>query len=244
MSEEIAAKCRLLEEMVKEFEGRTRAFQMSRYEADDEALNLMQLACRNVTGVITLARTSLKLLPPAEVAARAAYEASVKAAWMLAPADPYDREARWTTHLSGEVDFLDKQIREGTDLGIDMTRARERRDVLDQFGNDVAQLLRQKGYATKGRSPIPQMLIDIGERRTYGLYSQLCETAHGGHSATWIFRSGGVGSKKVRGEFITDSKWDLPLAIARFVFKCPVLLLYERFGLDSDNLRRLIGPIT
>ena len=43
-------------------------------------------------GVITLARTDLVLLPPAQVAARAAFEASVRAAWLVHAADPFERE--------------------------------------------------------------------------------------------------------------------------------------------------------
>lgn len=88
--------------------------------------------------------------------------------------------------------------------------------------------------------PIPEMLKEIGERKTYAIYALLCQTAHAGHYSTWIFRAGGVDKDKVRGEFITNARWNVPLAIARFAFKGPGLLTLERLGLDTSGLRALI----
>lgn len=48
------------------------------------------------------------------------------------------------------------------------------------------------------------MLQDVGEHNTYPIYSLLCQTAHGGHYSTWIFRGNGVGALKTRGNFITE----------------------------------------
>jgi hypothetical protein len=86
------------------------------------------------------------------------------------------------------------------------------------------------------------MLKEIGERKTYAIYSLLCQTAHGGHYSTWIFRGDGVGTLKTRGDFITEEKWSVPLAVARFVFKAPGLILFDRLGLDYSRLEKLIGP--
>ena len=99
MNKDMTIKCELLEQMVAEFEAVTSKHQMSKFESHDEALNLMMLASRHVSGVVAIARAGYLLLPVAEVAARAAYEASVRAAWMVSPEDPFDREARWATHL-------------------------------------------------------------------------------------------------------------------------------------------------
>lgn len=134
MSADIVIKCDILEMMVAEFEARTSALPTFGYEAPEEALNLMKLAIRHVIGVVTLARADFNLLPSAEVAARAAYEASVRAAWMLAPPTHFEQEARWATHLRGEIDYLEKEIREGKEvMGIDMTGTEQRRDAIADF---------------------------------------------------------------------------------------------------------------
>lgn len=133
MSADIAIKCDILEMMVAESEARTSALPTFGYEAPEAALNLMKVASKHVIGV-TLARTDFNLLPSAEVAARAAYEASVRAAWMLAPPTHFEREARCATHLRGEVDYLEKEIREGKEvMGIDMTGTEQRRDAIGNF---------------------------------------------------------------------------------------------------------------
>lgn len=246
MSADIATKCDVLEMMVAEFEARTSDLPTFGYEAPEEALNLMKLASRHVIGVVTLARADFNLLPSAEVAARAAYEASVRAAWMLAPPTHFEQEARWATHLRGEVDYLEKEIRERKEvMGIDMTGTEQRRDAIGNFCESVSKLIEERGPPPARRLPrIPEMLQDIGERKTYQIYSLLCQTAHGGHYSTWMFRGNGVGALKTRGNFITEEKWSVPLAIARFVFKGPALIFFRRFGLDYSRIEKLMGPIT
>ncbi|MEH2548684.1 hypothetical protein V1283_005329 [Bradyrhizobium sp. AZCC 2262] len=152
------------------------------------------------------------------------------------------RRAVHEEHLAGEVAYLQKEAREAKAMGVDPTPSEERRDSLRDFSGDVSKLLVVRGYSPKGMPPIPDMLKEIGERNTYAIYALLCQTAHGGHYSTWIFRAGGVGTQKIRGEFITDKKWDVPLAIARFAFKGPGLLTLERLGLETSGLRILIDP--
>jgi hypothetical protein len=242
MNEEMAIKCELLKQMVAEFDRLTADFRMSAFEANDEALNLMKLATRHVSGVVSIARAGYLLLPAAEVAARAAYEASVRVAWMLSPEDPFDREARWATHLLGEITYLEKEIQEGEVMGIDTSSTQQRRDGLLEFCDAVSRLLVQRGHPPKrGLPPIPDMLKEIGERKTYPIYSLLCQTAHGGHYSTWIFRSGGVGTNKIRGDFVTDQKWGIPLAIARFAFKGPAMIVLKRLGIGASGLQKLVG---
>ena len=244
MTDDMAAKCELLERMVAEFEARIKPLPTFSYEAPEEALNLMKLASRHVTGVVALARAGFHLLSPAEVAARAAFEASVRAAWMLSPDDVFAQEARWATHLLGEITYLDKEIEEGTKvMGIDMTLTVKRRDGLADFCDSVSKLITERGHRPRrGLPPIPEMLKEIGERKTYAIYSLLCQTAHGSHYSTWIFRGNGVGIDKTRGDYVTEEKWNVPLSIARFVFTGPAMIAFNRFGLDTSGLNKLIGP--
>ncbi|MHC1947309.1 hypothetical protein IF803_23295 [Bradyrhizobium sp. UFLA06-06] len=165
MNEEMAIKCELLDAMVAEFEALIGELPEFGYEAPEEALNLMKLAARHVTGVVALARAGFHLLPPAEVAARAAYEASVRSAWMLRPDDLFEQEARWAAHLRGEVAYLEKEIKEGTAMGLDMADIEERRAGIADFCEGVSKLLEERGHPPKqGLPPIPGMLEEIQQR--------------------------------------------------------------------------------
>lgn len=112
---------------------------------------------------------------------------------MLTPEDPLERECRCFAHLAGEVAYLEKEAREAKAMGIDPTSSEERRDSLRDFSGGVSKLLVARGYSPKGMPPIPDMLKEIGERNAYAIYALLCQTTHGGHYSTWIFRAGGVG---------------------------------------------------
>src|SRR5262245_45407378 len=72
------------------------------WEANVEALNLTYLVIRHVEAITELAQKDLVLIPTATLAARAAFEASVRTRWLLLPDDSFDREARYLAHLAGE----------------------------------------------------------------------------------------------------------------------------------------------
>jgi hypothetical protein len=91
---DVLLKCELLEKQIEEFLAAKHALSGSyrNYEAPVEALKLFNMTIRNVEAVTTLARKDLVLLPPTQLAARAAFESSVRAAWLMSPADPFERE--------------------------------------------------------------------------------------------------------------------------------------------------------
>ena len=60
----------------------------------------------------SLSPDRLSLLPPAKAAARAAFKSSVKAAWLVHPRDPFEREARSLAHLRTEEDYLNRQMKQ------------------------------------------------------------------------------------------------------------------------------------
>ena len=63
---------------------------LNKWEAEVEAMLLLNLAIRNTEAILELARKDLVLLPAANVLARTAFEISVKSAWMVQPEDPGD----------------------------------------------------------------------------------------------------------------------------------------------------------
>jgi len=220
MTQQIPVKCNLLDQAIRLFSVARNALDGSygKYEANSEALNLLNLTIRHIEGVITLARTNLLLLSPAEVAARAAFEGSIRAAWLVQPGDPFDREPRWLAHLAGEEEYLRRQLRDLGLLGADGSELQGRLTTLTAFRRDAGSLIAERGYATDSAIPnFRECLRLLGEERMYLLYSLLSQTAHATHSVTWRYRSGGLGTQKVEGEFIEADQWDLPLNICRFV---------------------------
>src|SRR5688572_25900578 len=100
---EIRATAEAIERAIGWFlERRPSIAEISYFEASVEAHNLLNLAVRQLEGIIELARRDLVLLPAAAVLARAAMETSVRAIWLLQEEDPYEREARWLAHLKDE----------------------------------------------------------------------------------------------------------------------------------------------
>jgi hypothetical protein len=100
-----------------------------KYEADIEAWLLFNLAIRHTEGVIALARHDLILLPPAQMAARAGFEAAVKAAWLVDADDPFDREARWLAHLSFQERYLSRSANELSEAEQNATVSPQVREV-------------------------------------------------------------------------------------------------------------------
>ena len=203
----------------------------------------MKLATSQVLGLVTVARRGLDILPTALVASRAAFECSARAAWLLFPTDPYDREARWLVHMSNEVEYLTKQAGEEQKMGIDPSATLNRRDELADFSNSVSGLLAKKGYQLyKQRPDMRRVLIEMGEERTYVFYSYLSQAIHGTHFSTWLYRTDGIGTMKKKRDSITADMWEVPVSIGRFVFKGPGLFILERFGLETNILRDLVYP--
>ena len=149
ITEEIATKCDVLDLIIEEFLAAKNALDGSYrvYEAPFEALNLFNLPIRHVEGVIALARRDLVMLPPAELAARAALESAVRAAWTMDPADLFERESRWLAHLKTEEDTLSRAIRLGTSHGIDTADWQKQLSSIKSFREAVASLLEARGYS-------------------------------------------------------------------------------------------------
>jgi Family of unknown function (DUF5677) len=187
-------------------------------------------------------RTDLVMLPPAEAAARAAFESSVRAAWLVQPRDPFEREGRWLAHLKDEEDYLHRQIKQVEPLGTETSPWKHRLSVVTQFREEISALLSARGYKAPFQVPnFRDMLRSLGAERTYLLYSTFSQTSHGTHSSTWLYRSHGLGTQKIEGEFVPPDRWNLPLNVCRFVFRTPATIVLTQLGGDATELRKVIG---
>jgi len=184
---------------------------LGRWEADIEANNLFNLAIRHIESIVELARRDLVLLPSANVLARAVFETSVKAAWMVQPDDPFQRELRWLAHLQEEVRMHDRLVSRGLRFGsVDLHPIKERGDQIREFQKHVVSKL-PTGYSElKGNPSVEEMLESVGQAQVYPCYIQLAAYVHGTHSATWLYRRN-LGNQKELGDYIEPEKWFLPL---------------------------------
>ena len=248
ITEEIAAKCDLLDRMIEAFLAALETVDTTcyRYEAFFEALNLFILTIRNVEGVIALARTDLVLLPAAGLAARGAFESSVRAAWMVNATDPFERETCWLAHLKTEEEHLSRQVRLLATLEIPSKErlaiaSQEQLSSIKDFRQGVASMLEARGYRANVAVPhFRECLRTLGEERTYGLYMHLSQIAHATHAGTRLYRRN-LGTKRRSGEFVEADDWDTPLGICRFAFKCPSLIFLRQHGADVEKLVDAIG---
>lgn len=185
-----------------------------RFEAEMEIYTILKLLLRHLESVCQLARHDLVLLPSAVVVARAAFEAQVRARWILKPVDPYEREVRWVLYLRSASEhceklesnkYIPKQVGEAYS---------RRRSSYDKFDEDICRLLVERGYKIPKQSPnIWEMLKDIGHPEFYQIYILLSAYTHTNFEAGSLYRKN-LGNGKELGEFITAKDWWLPLSVA------------------------------
>lgn len=231
---DIAKACHLLEDLA----GRLVAFcdvpplGFGQYESTAEAFSLLRLSARNVQGVIALARTELVLLPSALVVARAAFEAAVKAAWMVSADDPFNREARYLAHLGSEEKYLQWKARRFAKVGIATEATTAREEKIKDFRLRVTAML-PNHIKVSGLPNLDQMLTDIGGEKLYAYYNEMSQYTHGSHAATWLYRDGGLGTERKHGEFVGPAQWATPLRVCLLALGQPGRICIRRLGGDE-----------
>jgi hypothetical protein len=232
----IKSVCVLLDEVLSDFITIYRDTPPSfRYEAHREALNLFKIAIRNLEGVIELARHDLILLPPALAAARACFEAAVKAAWLVNADDPFDREARWLVHLASEERYLARMADRLQRLKWDAAGHRQQEKIIREFRLSVETQLPPHIRRLERSPSFDAMLAELGSEALYLFYVNLSQTVHGEHAATWLYRGGGLGTENQSGEFITPSSWFIPLRVGFLSFCAPAQIFLRRVTGSTAN---------
>lgn len=210
------------------------------YEAHVEAACLFNLARRHVEGVLELARNDVVLLPPAVAAARAGFEAAVKAAWLVDMDDPMDCEARWLVHLQSEESYLSRMAHRITEKGMPNEAMLERAAKLRSFRESVARAIPVGVARLPKIPPFEEMLASIGGKERYVLYIETSQYLHAEHAATWLYRRGGVGTAKEMGEFVEPKNWWLPLRLAWLSFARPAEIFLARVGAPAEKVHKLV----
>lgn len=204
-SRELLRAATFLERTVTRFLGaRKTAGPMGRYEHHDASHSLLVLIARHVEAIVELARRDVVFLPAAMTLARAAFETSVRALWMLDPDDPLERDARYLALLREEEDFL-------THISDDEVSINHVRQVRE-FIEGVSALLPHDVAVPAGRQRLLQMLRDIEAEDLYLHYRHLSQYAHGTFFAIRHYQRH-LGTLKEFGEWIEEPMWSLPLSV-------------------------------
>lgn len=225
----------LVDSLIESFLRLRAPLTLGSYEAELEASLLLNLAIRQVEATLTLARSDLLLLPAAIQTARAAFECGVRAAWMVDEPEPLQREIRWLAHLFAEVDYRERSARSLASAGMNPHAELTRASQLRQFGRDVAALLPGTQQIPTKPPKFRQMLDSIGGQELYQLYMEASQYAHGGHAATWLYRTEGLGGGKRLGETVTPGKWWLPLKLCWLALDHPGRIFFERVGQSAAS---------
>jgi len=183
---------------------------LGKWEAALEANNLFNLVIRDIESIVELARVDLVLLPGANVLARAVFEISLKAAWMVQPEDPFQRELRWLAHIEEEARMHERLVPKIARFGGNPEFYEERGRLLRKFQEAVASKLPTDYLRLPGNPSVEQMLEGVGQRQVYPIYVLLCSFVHGTHESTWLYRQN-LGSLKKHGDFVSSDDWHLPL---------------------------------
>lgn len=181
-----------------------------KWEAEIEAQVLFTLIVRHAEGVTELARRDLVLLPPAMTVARAAFETSVKALWILHPDNPYARESRWLCYLKSEETYGIRIADRLRTMGIDGEQFRDTAHQIRDFRVGVETML-PDGYTAPSELPNFEGMINSLEfEKWYIHYMAFSQFSHGTRIAGNLYRRH-LGTKKVMGEFIAPSDWYHPI---------------------------------
>jgi hypothetical protein len=223
--------CDLLDQGIKQYLTARNRLHAGRYEADVEALLVFNLGVRHIESIIALARTDLVLLPSAIQLSRAAFECCVRAAWLVNDGDPFRREARWLMHIDGEISadrrWSDRMKQAGVDNGKGLARA----TAIKDFRETIATALEERGVQVNSKMPhFDHILSDIGGENLYSYYIMASQYTHGGHGATWLYRTRGLGTQKQIGEYICVDDWVLPLKMCWLALSRPGEIVASRIA--------------
>jgi|GEM_PF-3347576 len=227
-TEQLLAACEHLERVITRLIAARDELDVGRYEADVEACLLFNLVLRHVESVLVLARHDMVLLPAAFTAARAAFETSNKAAWLIDADDPFEREARWLAHLGEEERVYQRAMARAEEASAKSSFGRYAAD-LGEFKTAVAALMPSHIKPLKGNPNLEEICRSIGGDRLYAMYIYLSQFVHGGHLATSLYRQN-LGIKKEFGEYIRHGHWYIALRICWLSLSHPVDILLSRLA--------------
>lgn len=158
------------------------------------------------------------LLLPAAAAARSSYEAAIKAAWLLKPSEPLERERRAAGYLAEEERFFRKISTDFQTRGA-ATAAARTLAVADGLAVTLASVKHQLSQQLANPAPVALPSVDVildeqGTRRQYFLWRHISQLVHSAPTAMqFLKRSAADGAMVTYGFFAKPEDWTVTLGL-------------------------------
>jgi len=94
--------------------------------------------------------------------------------------------------------------------------------------SNIAAELKKRGYTPQPKPKFDKMLAEINGGHLYLAYKETSQFTHSTHAATWLYRTGGVGSAARFGEFVKPMQWILPLRMCWLAISHPADIAISR----------------
>jgi hypothetical protein len=153
----------------------------SKWEAPRYAWALSGLVVRHAEATTLMARTDVAHVPSAWVTARACVETAARCLWMLAPANEWEREARWLTFLYEGARLGKQKPMDWLDMVVDRSK------TIENFAAAVEAKL-PGGVEVPRRVPPTQEILSPIDSSLGAFYALASQFTHGAEFATGMFR--------------------------------------------------------
>lgn len=201
-----------------------------KFEAPKHAWALSNLVIRHTESTAYLARSDVRLLPAGWVTSRSAMESMLTIAWLLAPDDPWEREARWVLLAEEGVRHYEYLGDSASGLAADNAR------IAGKIGGFV-EAVRAK---LTDQVTFPPGMPNVRDRAegqgplVYDLYKIASQYTHGTDAALTLYRRN-LGTEAEFGEFIAPYQWVPPLRLAWESAVASISLVAASVGVVIDR---------
>ncbi len=142
---EVIIACDLIDEGIGQFVKMMRDQSIGKYEFQVDCLINITHAHRILEGILELARKDLVHIQSGLILARTIFEILIKVCWVLHPTDNFEIESRYVSLLNTESAFLERWIKELTNLkSPDLEKEKKNYKGLLSFKDKLSALLGKK----------------------------------------------------------------------------------------------------
>jgi hypothetical protein len=182
------------------------------WEAPLLGLAMSWSAARNVEAVTLLARTDEVLLPAAWANARAAFEISTRAIWLLFPGDRFEAEMRWIAMVDEYRRYHENMFKAGCTVSY-LDRHKDAVNPISAFLEGVKSRVPENYTPATHIPSVGAILDEVGATGLSAVYIEGSQYLHGTIAGAAVYIRG-LGYEKVVAERVALRDWILPLRIS------------------------------
>ena len=142
--------------------------------------------------------------------ARALFETTTSARWLLAPSQPFNREVQWLRHLEEEERLWERLAKHARESGVNHAKFSSQAQQIHSFRTAVESRLLTDVMKPAGTPSVQSALAELGVPQHHMHYILLSQFTHGNHNAGGFLRTG-LGNKKELEEVAPLGEWLLLL---------------------------------